>query len=255
MDLMVAALPGRAASIFAEVVQEVTQERRGGLLSIGLLAALWSASTGMYAVMQQLNTAFGVVEGRPFLRARATALTLTLLFGGLVLGAFSLVVMGGTIQGWLGHRYGFSDTLLTFFRIFRWVVILLGLFLGISLIYHLAPNRRRAFRLITPGSVAATVLLIAASAALFVVHLQLQQLQHRLRQHRRRNHAHVVLVHRGSRYPRRRRDRRDPRKRIGRPSPTVDQDLFLLEARGKAVSKRAHTPRLALALRLVEKAR
>lgn len=149
MDLMVQALPERAASIFTDVVREVTRERRGGIL-IGLLAALWSASTGMYAVMQQLNTAYNVVEGRPFLRARATALALTFLFGGLVLGAFSLVVLGGVIQEWLGHRFGFSDTLLLFFRIFRWIIIVLGLLLGIALIYHLAPNRRSEFRLITP---------------------------------------------------------------------------------------------------------
>lgn len=164
MDLVAQALPGRAAAIFADVVSEVTRERRGGLLSFGLLAALWSSSTGMYAVMQQLNTAFNVVEGRPFLRARSTALALTLLFGVLILGAFSLVVLGGVIQGWLGQRFGFSDTLLVFFRIFRWAIIVLGLLGGVALIYHLAPNQRRIFRLITPGTVTATVLLIAASA-------------------------------------------------------------------------------------------
>lgn len=164
MNLVAQALPGRAASIFADVVSEVTRERRGGLLSLGLLAALWSASTGMYAVMQQLNTAFNVVEGRPFLRARSTALALTLLFVVLILGAFSLVVLGGVIQGWLGQRFGLSEALLVFFRFFRWTIIVLGLLVGVALIYHFAPNRRRHFRLVTPGTVTATVLLIAASA-------------------------------------------------------------------------------------------
>ncbi len=163
MDLLRQALPDRAASMFADVVHQVTSERRGGLLSVGLALALWSASTGMYAVMQQLNIAFNVAERRPFLKARTTALALTLLFGVLVIGAFSLVVLGGVIQDWIGNRVGFDRALLTFFVIFRWVVIVLALLLGIALIYFLAPNRHRPFRFITAGSVSATVLLAAAS--------------------------------------------------------------------------------------------
>src|SRR4051812_25901741 len=88
LDLLSQALPRSPAAIFAEVVHEVTSERRSGLISLGLVPALWSASAGMYAVMQQLNKAYDVAEGRPFARARATALALTLVFAVLILGAF-----------------------------------------------------------------------------------------------------------------------------------------------------------------------
>ncbi|MEP7206231.1 MAG: YihY/virulence factor BrkB family protein [Casimicrobiaceae bacterium] len=163
MDLLRQALPPRAAELFQGVVQEVTSERRGGLLSLGLVVALWSASTGMYAVMQQLNIAFNVDERRRFLKARATALGLTLLFGVLVLGAFSLVVTGGFIQDWIGIRYGFSPILLGIFAVFRWVIIVLALLLGLALIYYLAPNRTHGFQFLSPGNMAATLLLILAS--------------------------------------------------------------------------------------------
>ena len=161
MDLMREALPTSAADMFAGVVQQVTSERRGGLLTLGVAAAYWSASNGMYAVMRQLNAAFNVKEARPFVRARATALLLSLLFGVLVLGGFSLIVLGGVIQAWIGDRFGFSALLLGFFVVFRWVVIVLSLMLAISLIYYLAPNRAHPFRLVTAGSVAATMLLVA----------------------------------------------------------------------------------------------
>lgn len=165
MDLMREALPTRAADMFAGVVQQVTSERRGGLLTFGLAAAYWSASNGMYAVMRQLNAAFDVKEERPFLRARATAMLLSLLFGILVLAGFSLIVLGGVIQSWIGDRFGFSDVLLDFFIVFRWVVIVLSLLLAISLTYYLAPNRSHPFRLFTAGSATATALLIVASYA------------------------------------------------------------------------------------------
>jgi hypothetical protein len=70
MDLLREAMPARAAEMFTGVVNEITSERRGGLLSLGLAGALWAASTGMYAIMQQMNVAYDVEEARTFVRAR-----------------------------------------------------------------------------------------------------------------------------------------------------------------------------------------
>lgn len=165
MHLLRQALPASAADMFAGVVQQVTREQRGGLLSFGLIAALWATSTGMYAIMQQLNITYDVDEGRGFLRARLVAITLSLLFVVLVLGGFSLIVLGGQIQQWLGSRFGFGDALLAFFIVFRWVIILVGLLLAFSLIYYLAPNVEQKFKFITAGSVVGVVVLLVASLA------------------------------------------------------------------------------------------
>ncbi len=165
MDLLRQALPASAADMFAGVVQEVTREQRGGLLSFGLLAALWATSTGMYAIMQQLNITYDVKEGRGFLRARLVAIALSLLFVVLVLGGFSLIVLGGQIQEWLGSRFGLGDALLAFFIIFRWLIILAGLLLAFSLIYYLAPNFEQKFKFITAGSVVGVAVLLVASLA------------------------------------------------------------------------------------------
>lgn len=165
MDLLRQALPASAADMFAGVVQQVTREQRGGLLSFGLLAALWATSTGMYAIMQQLNITYDVDEGRGFLRARLVAIALSLLFVVLVLGGFSLIVLGGQIQEWLGSRFGFGDALLAIFLVFRWVIILAGLLLAFSVIYYLAPNVEQKFKFITAGSVVGVVVLLVASLA------------------------------------------------------------------------------------------
>ena len=163
MDLLRQALPPSAADMFTGVVAEVTSKQSGGLLSFGLIGALWATSSGMYAVMQQLNTTYDVHEGRSFLRARLIAVGLSLLFAVLVLGGFSLIVLGGQIQAWLGERFGMSDELLIFFATFRWVVIVLGLLLAFALIYYLAPDVKQRFKYITPGSVLGVILLMTAS--------------------------------------------------------------------------------------------
>lgn len=161
MDVVGRTLPSDAASLVERVVDDVTRERRGGLLSLSLVLTLWAASTGMYAVMKQLNITYGAAEKRSFLRGRAVALGLSLAFILLVIGAMSLIVLGNLLQSWLG----LEGTLLVLFDVFRWIVIAFALLLGFAVIYSYAPNIEHRFRLITPGGVFAVVMLIVASLA------------------------------------------------------------------------------------------
>lgn len=163
MDLLGQALPSEASEMVESVVIEVTGEQRGGLLSFSLLGTLWAISTGMYGIMQQLNITYNVKEGRSFVRGRATALILSLFFGLLVIGAFSLIVLGGLIEDWIGNLLGATGALLIFFAVFRWVVIVFAMLLGFAIIYCFAPNVEQKFRFITPGSVISSALLIIVS--------------------------------------------------------------------------------------------
>ncbi|MEO7243171.1 MAG: YihY/virulence factor BrkB family protein [Variovorax sp.] len=163
MDMLRQALPASTAEMFTGVVQQVTGEQRGGLLSFGFIGAVWAMSAGMYSIMQQLNTTYDVKEARSFIKGRSLAVGLSLLVAVLILSAFSLIVFGGQIQEWIGDRYGFSQVLLTFFVIFRIVIIIAALLLAFALIYYFAPNVKQSFKFISIGSVVGVVLLIVAS--------------------------------------------------------------------------------------------
>jgi membrane protein len=165
MDLLAQAMPGEASNLFAGVVQSITSEKRGGLLSFGLLFTLWSASNGLYAIMQQLNITYDVKEGRPFWKVRGTAVMLMLMFLLLIIGAFGLVVFGGMIQDWIASVLGNSQILLTIFALFRWIVIVLLLLMGFAITYYFGPDVEQKFRFITPGSITGATVLIAASLA------------------------------------------------------------------------------------------
>jgi membrane protein len=163
MDLLNQALPGEAAGLFTDVVRDITSERRGGLLSFGLLFALWSGSTGLYAVMQQLNMTYNVKEGRAFFKLRAVAIGLMILFVVLIIGAFALIIFGGTLQDWIGSVIGTNQVVLTFFAVFRWIIIGILVLLGFSVIYYYGPDVEQDFKFITPGSIIGAVLLILAA--------------------------------------------------------------------------------------------
>lgn len=164
MDFLRQGLPGDAANMFTSTVQNITQNKQGGLLSIGILLTLWSASAGMYALMQQLNITYDVKEDRPFWKGRGIALLLTAGFGLLLLACFGLVVFGGVIQDWVRNTIGSSGIVTTAFALLRWGIIISGLLLGLGLVYRFAPNvEGQKFRFITPGAVLGVVLLVAAS--------------------------------------------------------------------------------------------
>jgi len=163
MDLLGQALPREAATLFTDVVSEVTSNTSGGLLSFGLLFTLWSASSGLYAIMQQLNITYDVKEGRSFWRVRGVALLLTVMFLVMIVGAFALVVFGGVVQDWLASFMGQSSLLLGFFAALRWIIIIGLILMGFAIIYYFGPDVEQKFQFITPGSIIGSALLIAAS--------------------------------------------------------------------------------------------
>jgi membrane protein len=165
MDLLNQILPGDASRMFTGTVQEVLSQRKGGLLSVGLLLTIWAASNGMYAIMQQLNITYDVKEGRSFFKVRGTAIFLTLIVGALFIAGFSLVVFGGHIQQWIASAIGDVGVLSTFFAVLRWVIIALAMTLAFSVTYYFAPDVEQKFKFITPGSIMGVLLLIGASIA------------------------------------------------------------------------------------------
>lgn len=162
-DLVSETLPGSAAHLLTSTVQSVVSRPSSSRLWFSFVFALWSATSGLHGLMQQLNIVYEVKEERSFLRARALAMLLTFAFFALVVGALALITGGGVLQAYIGNELGWSNGLRTAFAAMRWVIIIAALHLAFSLIYHLGPNLKRPFVLITPGSVAATIAMLLAS--------------------------------------------------------------------------------------------
>ena len=140
-------LPDDAGALLSGFVDNVLLRKRGGLLSFGAVLTIWSASSGIHALMHQLNVAWDVDERRPFWKRRAVALVIALSFVVLVIAAFGLIVFGRALH----------------LRLLRWLIVCIALNVGIALIYHFGPSVTRKFRLATPGSLLALAMLILAS--------------------------------------------------------------------------------------------
>ena len=157
------ALPTTASKLVFGIVNKVISHRRQGLLSFGLVLAIWSASTGIYAIIRQLNTTYDVKESRSYSKRRGTSLLLTFLYLAAVIIGFALIVLGGLMQSWVASLIGWSHPLLIFFAVFRWAVIVALLLLAFACVYYIGPDVKQKFAFVTPGSSIAVVIFVAAS--------------------------------------------------------------------------------------------
>jgi membrane protein len=166
LDVLHQVLPEQSANLFESAVRYVASEGRTGLLTFGLIFTLWSASSGVYAIIEQLNVVYDVKEQRPFWKARGSAILLMLSFVLLAIGSLTLVIFGGVVQSWAASMMGWSRPLLVFFATLRWIIIAVALLLALAVTYRFGPNVRLKFRFVSPGTVVAAILIALASIGL-----------------------------------------------------------------------------------------
>jgi membrane protein len=165
-------LPYAAFQLVSTTLREVRVGAGGGKLSLGILATLWAASSGMGATMEGLNRAYKTSGGRPWWKSRMMALALTLAFSAFIIAALTLVLYGGRLGEFLAGYFGFQNAFLTTWKLAQWPLALAFVLLALSLLYHYAPDRRpRAWRRAIPGSIVGAALWLSVSL-LFRIYLQ-----------------------------------------------------------------------------------
>ena len=131
-----------------------------GLISIGLLLALFFASNAMMGLMRSFNKDHIGFEKRKGLHTRWVALRLTILIFSLVLGCLLLLIAQGAVLKWMGVK---SVMWLGIIAYARWIFILGMIFYAIAFIYKLAPAVEKRWNLTSPGTIFATLLSILAT--------------------------------------------------------------------------------------------
>ncbi|MGV8887813.1 MAG: YihY/virulence factor BrkB family protein [Pseudomonas sp.] len=155
-------LPPQALEQVNPVIDQL-QQSKGGLLSVGIVIALWTASAGVRLMMSAMNAAYDVVEGRPAWKRFPLSIFYTIGIAGMLLIAAALMVLGPQVMGWIASQVGLEDFIVTLWTIVRWPVVVILLMMAVALIYYVMPDVKQEFRFITPGSVLAVVVWIIAS--------------------------------------------------------------------------------------------
>lgn len=163
IEMLARVMPPEALKLVEENLHELTVDQRGGLLSFGIALALWTSSSAIVAVMDALNRAYGVREGRPLWKVRGIAILLTIAFSAFIILGLVLLMFGPHIGAWVANQVGLGPAFEVTWNVARWPVIVFFLIFGIAVLYYFTPDVEQDWKWITPGSVFAVVLWILAS--------------------------------------------------------------------------------------------
>lgn len=163
--------PKPVLTLITEQMVAISQRPDTGVMAVGLLTALWSASAAMGAVVNALNRARGVEETRPWWRVRLLSLFLTTGLALFVLMSIALILAGPQAADLLARWFGFGAVFSWTWKIIQWPIAFGLVATGIGLIYHFAPNIKERWDWLRPGSLVATTLWLIGSLAfrLYVV--------------------------------------------------------------------------------------
>jgi membrane protein len=157
--------PAEITGILDGLLRSIASGDNGGLLTFGFLMALWSSSAAIVAIVEALNRAYDIEEGRPWWKVRLTAILLTIVLAALVLLAFALILIGPAAAEWLARTTGLGAPFEWVWKILQWPIALALVVFAVGLVNYFGPDADQDWEWVTPGAFLATVLWLIASLA------------------------------------------------------------------------------------------
>ena len=123
-----------------------------GFLSFGLLATLWTASSGFVSLMESLSVAYGGRDTRSYWKKRGIALIATMLMAVFLIASFGLLALGRRAALSLSDLVGTASTFHLEWVLMRWLATLALLCFAIDCVNYFLPKTSRPWRWFSPGT-------------------------------------------------------------------------------------------------------
>jgi membrane protein len=114
-------------------------------------------------VIDSLNQAYDIREGRPWWKVRLTAIALTIALAAFIVVSTVLVVAGPVLAERIAEWFQLGAAFRWTWAILQWPVVFALVSGAIALLYYYAPDAEQSWIWITPGSFVATLLWILVS--------------------------------------------------------------------------------------------
>jgi membrane protein len=164
-------LPKEVAQAIRPAIEQVISTPSTSLMTVSILASLWAVSSGIEALREALNQAYGVPEPRPIWLRRLQSLLFTVLFSVCIIAVMIMLVIWPVALSYVVPllKVHWRSTLL--YDSGRYVLAVLLLYLVVAVLYRWLPSRHLPRREVLPGA-AVTVVLWILLASLFSLYLQ-----------------------------------------------------------------------------------
>lgn len=163
MEFLGSMMPPSMFEVVATTIEDIIGNSRGGLLTFGVLFALFLATNGMMALMRAFNACYNTQEKRGLIKTRliATGLTLNLslvLFLAVILLVVGQLVLDYVLANLPEFRWlNVDEYTLYLLFVLRFIVIFIVFFLAIATIYYFGPAIHYDWRFFSWGALIATL--------------------------------------------------------------------------------------------------
>lgn len=170
LNLLESSLPEDIYGIIAPILTDYLNSGSGGVISIALLAAIWSASKVFSTMSRVLDEIYGVQKVKNFLIKRLISFVIMLAILMIVFAAMFVFVFGEQI---LSLVKGFLEIDIPFvqeFLVLRFAVLIFALIVFFVILYHFLPDHHLSVKYALPGAAFSTIgwLLLSQFFSLYV---------------------------------------------------------------------------------------
>jgi len=166
-------IPGQATSLLSQSLHRADAHPGTSLVMtiLGFVLALWSVTGAMNAYMLAVNIAYERKDRRSFLQKRIVALKMAAVMGIAFALVGVLLIFGPVVERPIASHAGPAGSAINIlWWVLQWPILLAGLLVAFATLLYLGPDvDHRKWRFLTPGSLVAALLWIAASG-LFAVY-------------------------------------------------------------------------------------
>ncbi|GGB10355.1 YihY/virulence factor BrkB family protein [Macrococcus hajekii] len=162
-DFIAGNAPGDSADTINTIISDVMANSSGGLLSFGLIAALWTASNGMTALMNAFNVSYEVEDARNPVVAKLLSVLFTVIMILVIAITLALPVFGEQLGNVLFGAVGLGDQFIWVFNLIKVILPLILTFVVFTTLYAIAPNIKLNWKSVLPGALFATIAWLGAS--------------------------------------------------------------------------------------------
>ena len=163
--ILLEAWPQNVAAPIARELHNVLTTARSGVLTIGVLLAVYFASSGIESLRIGLNRAYGVMETRPWWLLRLESIAYVLVGAVSLLVLALLVVLGPLIVAQALPYAPWLEPFLHVVTLARFAVASIVLIVALLVIHLWLPAGRRGLLEILPGVLITLALWLVAGAA------------------------------------------------------------------------------------------
>jgi membrane protein len=173
MQHFTAFMPAQATSLLKQSLLRADAHPGSSIVLtiVGFVLAVWSVTGAMNAYMLALNIAYERKDRRSFLQKRVVALKMAAVMGVAFALVAVLLIFGPVVEQAIASRTGPAGSVINvLWWVAQWPILLAGLLVAFATLLYLGPDvEHRKWQFLTPGSLVAALLWIAASG-LFAVY-------------------------------------------------------------------------------------